>query len=88
MEQNNFIAKQPFGLNISIPKKTVQQVKRIAQQEIEKLTANPFIDFLESSDKVFSGETAQEIRKYQARIYTLGQLMHDGTTGKSFDVTM
>ncbi len=86
MDQNNLIQKKPFGFNIALPRKTIQEVKRVVQKEIENITVNPVENFFESADKVFSGEAAEEIRKYQAQIYSLGQLMREGQPTRTFNV--
>ncbi len=88
MEENNLILKKPFGFNIALPKRTIQQVQKVVKQEIENITVNPFVDFLEESNKVFSGETAQKIRKYQAQIYALGQLMREGQPITTFSANV
>ncbi len=86
MEDNSLIQKNPFGFNITLPKRTIQEVKKVVQQEIENIAVNPVNDFLESADSVFSGQTAKEIRKYQAQIYSLGQIMREGQARSTFNV--
>ena len=80
--------KSPFGLNIAIPSKTIQEIQRVAQQELENITANPFEEYLEENDKVFSGEVSNEIEKYQAQIYTLGKVMQEGQARSSFNINV
>ena len=63
---NQPIIKNPFGLNIALPQKTIQEIQKVAEQEIENLTVNPFVDFLADNDDVFSGKVAEEIKKYNA----------------------
>ena len=87
-EQANIISKNPFGLNIALPTKTIEEVKKVAKQEIENISANPFVDYLEQNDRVFSGEVAQEIRKHQSQIYTLGQVMREGQPRTTFSVNV
>lgn len=84
MKDNQIISQNPFGLNITLPKKTIQEVQKVAQQEIENITVNPWAEYLEENDKVFSGEVAKEIRKYQAQIYALGQVMREGQPTSTF----
>lgn len=85
MEENQLIQKNPFGFNIVLPKKTIQEVKKVVKQEIENISVNPFIDYLEEADNVFSGKTQKQIRKYQAQIYTLGQIMREGQPTSTFN---
>lgn len=88
MNEQNSILKNPFGLNIKLPQKTIREVQKVAVQEFENLTANPFTNYLEENDKVFSGQVAAEIRKYQAQMYTLGQVMREGQTSSSLNIKM
>lgn len=87
-EQSSIISKNPFGLNISLPTKTIEEVKKVAQQEIANISANPFENYLENNDRVFSGEVASEIRKHQSQIYTLGQVMREGQPITTFSVNV
>lgn len=84
MNENQIIQKNPFGLNITLPKKTIEEVTKVAQQEIENMTVNPFVDYFEENDRVFSGEVAKEIRKFQSQIYSLGQVMREGQPVRTF----
>ncbi len=84
MSEQSIIQKNPFGLNIALPQKTVEEITKVVQQEVENITVNPLTDYLEENDKVFSGEVANEILKYQAQIYSLGQIMREGQTTRTF----
>ncbi len=84
--QNSILQKNPFGLNITLPKKTIEEVKRVAKQEVENITVNPLVDYFEENDKVFSGQVAKEIRNCQAQIYALGQVMREGQPKSTFNV--
>lgn len=88
MNENHIIQKKPFGFNITLPQKSLEEVKKVAVQEAENLTVNPFIEYLEENDKVFSGQVANEIRKYQSQIYSLGQVMREGQTSSSLNIKM
>lgn len=85
---NSILNKNPFGLNITLPKKTIEEVKKVAQQEVENITLNPFVEYFEENDKVFSGQVAKEIRSCQAQIYALGQVMREGQPRSTFNVKM
>ncbi len=85
MDEQQISQKNQFGLNIAIPKKTIQEIQKVAQQEVGNITINPFIEFLDKNDEVFSGQVAKEIRKYQSQIYTLGQVMREGQSHSSFN---
>ena len=85
-EQSKIISNNPFGLNVALPSKTIEEVKKVVKQEALNISANPFVDYLEQNDKVFSGEVAREIRKHQAQIYTLGQVMREGQPISTFSM--
>ena len=85
-EQSKIISNNPFGLNVALPSKTIEEVKKVVKQEAQNISANPFVDYLEQNDKVFSGEVAREIRKRQSQIYTLGQIMREGQVISTFSV--
>jgi len=85
MAENNMISNNPFGINISLPKKSIKEVQKVAQQELANISVNPFLNYLDENDKVFSGEVAQEIRKYQSQVYALGQVMREGQPVRRFN---
>ena len=85
-EQNNSILNNPFGIKIALPKKTIQRVQQVANKQLEEITVNPFLEYFDENDKVFSGEVANEIKKYQAQMYTLGQTMREGSPKRTFNV--
>ena len=87
-EQQNIVSNNPFGFNVTIPKKTIQEVKKVVEQEIGDITVNPFVEYLDENDRVFSGEVAKEIRKYQAQMYALGQVMRKGQPTTTFSANI
>lgn len=88
MDNNQSIIKNPFGFNIALPNKTIQEIQKVAEQELQEITVNPFINYLEENDKVFSGEVSEEIQKYNAQIYALGQIMREGQPITTFNVSI
>ncbi len=82
------IIKQPFGLNIALPQTTIQEIQKIAKEELEEITINPFINYLEENDKVFSGEIEDEIDKYRSQIYSLNVLMNEDQPRSTFITNM
>lgn len=84
MEEKKLIFNNPFNINIQTPKKTIQEVQKVAKQELAEMSVNPFLNYLDENDKVFSGEIANEIRKYQAQLYTLGQTMRNSQPRTTF----
>ena len=86
MENNKFISNNPFELNIQLPKKTLNEVQKVVRKEIENISVNPIMDYLDKNNKVFTGEVAKEIRMYQSQIYALGQYAREGQAISTFSV--
>ena len=80
------ISNNPFGINIALPKKSIQEVQKVAKQELANISVNPFLNYLDENDTVFSGEVATEIRKYQSQVYALGQVMREGQPRTTFNL--
>ncbi len=85
ISQNNIFNKT-FGLNIAHTKQTLEKVQKAAEHELENISLNPFNEYFEENDKVFSGEVAKEIQKYQAQMYAMGQVMREGQPTSSFNI--
>ena len=84
MAENNIFLNNPFNFNISLQKKTIKTVQSALRHEAENLGLNEMKNFLENNDKVFSGEVSKEIRRYQAMIYSLGQVAREGQPISTF----
>ena len=82
------IIKQPFGLNVALPQNTIQEIQKIAKEELEEITINPFIDYFEENDKVFSGQVENEIDKYRSQLYSLKVLMNGNKPVSTFNTSM
>ena len=82
------IIKQPFGLNIALPQNNIQEIQKIAKEEFEEIAINPFINYFEENDKVFSGEVETEIDKYRSQLYSLNILMNENTPVSKFNTNM
>ncbi len=84
---NNQLIKQPFGLNIALPQRTIKEVQQIAKLEIDNITNNnPFLNLVNSTYSMSPDEIANDLRKAQSQIYTLGQVMREGQSGNSFNM--
>ena len=82
---NNQLIKQPFGLNIALPKRTIQEIHKAAKQEIENIAVNPFLNYAASNYSRSPEEISNDLRKAQGQIYALGQAMREGQSGVSFN---
>lgn len=88
MDNNNLIKGNPFLQNIIYPQKTIEEVAKVAKQELGNITVNPFINYLEDNSEVFNGNVTKKIRQYQAIIYAMGQAAREGQPQSTFDMDM
>ncbi len=93
MSDSNFTFNRPykpFGLNVKVPERTIQQAGETLE-EIVKAPAAPLFEFLEENESVFNGDVAFEINKTMAQNFTIGSAMRiedEKVNGKnpSFDM--
>lgn len=83
MADSNNILNRPFGLNIKVPERTLQQVQESATNAVNIFT--PVFSYLDDNDKVFNGDVAKEIDKYNRMAYSLGHIMRAGKPETHFD---
>jgi fructose-1,6-bisphosphatase len=88
MSENQIIKNNTFGLNLTVPKKNLEEVTKVVKQEVENISVNPFVEYFAENDKVFSGEVSSEIKKYQAQMYTLGQVIREDQPTRTFNFKM
>ena len=84
MSQNFF--ERPFGLNIKLPERTIQQGKQTLVKLADDLF-NPFGEFFEENQKVFNGDIFSEIQKYDQLCFNIGNQLRlaDKNAPVSFD---
>ena len=85
---NNKIIKQPFGLNIALPQRTVKEAVHVAPKEVENITsANPFLNLINNTTyNISPEELSNNLIKARSQIYTLGQVMREGLPGNSLNM--
>ena len=92
MDNQSSILKNSFGLNVALPRQQINEVKKAVETGIENfsknINQNPFVDYFETNDKVFSGEVAREIENCHAQIYALGQVMREGEPVTTFSANV
>lgn len=77
MSDQNFAFNRPFkpfGLNVKVPERTLQQAGETLS-DIVKSPAVPLFEFLEENEGVFNGDVAFEIDKTNAQNFTIGSAM-------------
>ncbi len=75
---------KPFGLNIKVPTRTLQEAQRTLEKQVSSLWT-PVFDFFEKNEKVFNGDVTEQINQYNRQAYNLGAIMRDVTETHSFD---
>ena len=81
---NNFF-NRPFGLNLTMPTRTLKQAKDTAVKTVNSLW-EPMVDYFEKADNVFSGNVQEEINKYNRMAYSLGVTMRKGQAKSTFNM--
>lgn len=77
MAEQNFTFNRPykpFGLNVKVPERTLQQAGETLEGII-KAPTTPLFQFLEENKEVFNGDVAFEINKTTAQNFTIGSAM-------------
>ncbi len=77
MSEQNFTFNRPFkpfGLNVKVPERTLQQAGETLEG-IVKAPVAPLFEFLEEHEEVFNGDVAFEINKTNAQNFTIGSAM-------------
>lgn len=81
---DNFV-KQPFGMNIKVPTRTVKQTKETAQGVVNNLW-EPLFNFIDENQNVFTGNVANEIEKYNLMMFNVGSALRKGNTNGGLDI--
>lgn len=76
----------PFGLNVRVPTRTLQEAQKTLETQVSNLWT-PLFDYFEQNDKVFNGDVSQLIDVYNRQTYNLGAMMREAAgESHSFDV--
>ena len=76
----------PFGLNVRVPTRTLQEAQKTLETQVSNLWT-PIFDFFEENEKVFNGDVSQMIDVYNRQTYNLGAMMRQPSgESPSFDV--
>ncbi len=77
MSDSNFMFNRPykpFGMNVRVPERTLQQAAETLEDLVKSPTA-PLFEFLEENEGVFNGDVAFEINRTVAQNFTIGSAM-------------
>ena len=79
------ILNQPFGLNIKVPTRTIEQVKQTAEGTVSGLW-EPLFGFIEDNQSVFTGSVANQIEKYNLMMFNIGAELRKAEGPVTFNV--
>lgn len=85
MADGNNILNQPFGLNIKIPTRTVQQGQDTINHAIGGVF-EPLFNFISENQNVFTGEISEQIEKYNLMSYNTGAILRKSERQRKFDI--
>ena len=77
MAEQNFSFNRPFkpfGMNVKVPERTIQQAGETLENIVKSPTA-PLFEFLEENEEVFNGDLTFKINKMHAESFTIGSAM-------------
>lgn len=82
----NFFEK-PFGMNVKLPTRTIQQGSDTLKKAVGGLFNNPFGEFFDQNKEVFNGDVYSEIEKYDMLCFNIGNQLRkaDVNAPKSLD---
>lgn len=84
MSQNE-ILKQPFGLNIKLPTRTIQQGQETFSGVVGGVL-EPLFAYMEENKPVFNGKIAEEIERYNLMSYNTGAVLRNAQDQTTFDI--
>lgn len=76
---------QPFGLNVKLPTRTIEQIKQTAQGTAGGVW-EPIFSFINDNQEVFTGNVAEKIEKYNLMMFNIGSELRKGEQGQKFNV--
>lgn len=79
------ILNNTFGLNVHLPKKTLQQIQETAGNATGGVL-EPLFNFISENQNVFTGNVANEIEKYNLMMFNVGAALRNESEPYSFDV--
>lgn len=80
------ILNRPFGMNISLPTRTIEQVKNTFEKRVNIFA--PVKEYFEETDKVFSGSVQEQIDKYNNYSSLIDSIMNVGTETPTLNLTI
>ena len=79
------IINQPFGLNVKVPTRTMQQIKQTAEGTAGNIL-EPLFSFIDDNQNVFTGKVADQIEKYNMIMFNVGAELRKGSDHVTFNV--
>ena len=85
MADNNNILNQPFGLNIKVPTRTIQQGQDTINHALGGVF-EPLFNFISENQNVFTGQVFEQIEKYNLMSYNTGAILRKAGEQHKFDI--
>lgn len=70
-----FNGAQPFGMNVKLPEKTMQQIGKTAT-DVAGGVFEPIFSYLEENENVFSGDIVHELNKTRSATFNIAIAMN------------
>lgn len=74
-----------FGLNVHLPKRTMQQIQETAKSTSSSVF-EPLFNFISENQNVFTGNVANEIEKYNLMMFNVGSALRKAGGESTFDI--
>lgn len=69
-----FNGAQPFGLNVKVPERTIQQLGKTAG-DLAGGVLDPIFSYLEENENVFNGDIVHETERMRATMFNIANVM-------------
>lgn len=89
---NFFNNAQPFGMNVKMPEKTIEQIGKTASG-VATGVLEPLFTYLEENENVFSGDITHELNKKRSEAFNTTLIMDEmnekvNGARPTFDISM
>ena len=86
---NNLRPSKPFGLNVKVPERTLQQIGNSVKNNTTSGVSNIF-NYLAANEKVFDGSVTKELNNLFVQDFNTKQILKEADTkvGQHFEMDM
>lgn len=89
LQNNNLRPSKPFGLNVKVPERTLQQIGNSVKNNTTSGVSNIF-NYLAANEKVFDGSVTKELNNLFVQDFNTKQILKEADTkvGQHFEMDM